>query len=143
MDKYGIMFAQVPIDNELLKATAVPDDGVVIIFAVPSRPNSRVEALSVSLSYNIIPIDGTNAVTGDIVFHDASADSDTVLADDLDLKSTNTSLVANECFTLWAGVQSMEPGDTLRVPLTETDVDTAALGGLFTVAYRIKEWGGE
>jgi hypothetical protein len=138
-----VILAQVPIDNELIKATPVPDDGKVIIFAVPSRPNSRVEVLSVSLVYNVIPIDASNVATGDLIFHDASADSDTVLLDDFDALSTNASLVANEAFTLWAGKQSMDAGDTLRIALTITTPDTAGLGGLITIAYRVQEWNGE
>lgn len=143
MDKYGVMLAQVPIDNELLKASPVPDDGVIVFFAAPSVPNCRVEVLAVGLTYNIVPIDGTDALTGDITYHDASADSDTVLLNDFNAKSTNTNLVANECYTLWTGVQSLDPGDTLRLPLTITSPDTAGLGGLITVAYRVKEWNGE
>lgn len=138
-----VIFAQIPIDNELLKATPVPDDGKVVFFAVPSRPNSRVEVLGVSISYNVVPIDGTDAITGDIIFHDSSADTDTVLSDDFNYKSTNASLVANEAFTVWAGKQSMDAGDTLRLALTITTPDTAGLGGLITVAYRVQEWNGE
>lgn len=143
-DKYGINFAIVPIDNEAIKATPVPDDAVLPVFAVPSRPNCRVEVLSVSLTYmGVIPVDGSHAFTGDLTFYDASANTATVLADDVDLKSTNASLVLKEAYTIWTGVQSMDPGDTLSMVTTITTPDTAGDGGVFTVAYRVKEWGGE
>lgn len=144
MDKYGIMFAQVPIDNEALKATPVPSAAVIPLFALPSSPNSRVEVLSVSLSYHgVVPIDATHAITGDVSFHDASADTDTVLQDDYSVKSTNTAIVLKESVTIWQGCQSFDPGDTLSFVLTVTTPDTAADGGLFTVAYRVKEWNGQ
>ena len=144
MDKYGIMFAQVPIDNEALKATPVPGAAVLPVFAVPSAPNCRIEVLSVAISYHgVIPIDATHAITGDLNFHDASANSDTVLLDDYSIKSTNSSIVAKEALAIWNGCQSLDPGDTLSFILTVTTPDTAADGGLFTVAYRVKEWGGE
>ena len=144
MDKYGIMFAQVPIDNEALKATPVPAAAVLPVFAVPSLPNSRVEVLSVSITYaGVIPVDGTHAMTGDLNFHDASADTDTVLENDYSIKSTNASLVLKEALTIWHGCQSMDPGDTLSFILTITTPDTAADGGFFTVAYRVTAWGGQ
>ena len=143
-DKYGINFTTVPIDNEALKATPVPSSAVLPVFGVPSAPNCRVEVLSVSLTYaGVIPIDASNVMTGDLSFHDASADSDTVLADDYSIKSTNASIVLREALTIWSGCQSMDSGDTLSFILTVTTPDTAADGGYFTVAYRIKEYSGQ
>jgi hypothetical protein len=143
MDKYGIQFATVAIDNELLKATPVPDDGQQVLFAAPSRPGCRIEVLSVSLCYAIVPVDGSNVATYDLSYYDASANSATVLLDDADALSTNASLIAYENYTVWVGVQSLDPGDTITAKYTITTPDTAGLGGLWTVAYRVKEWNGE
>lgn len=143
-DKYGIQFAIVPIDNEALKATPVPGSAVLPVFGSPSLPNSRIEVLSVSIGYmGVIPVDGSHAITGDLNFHDASADSDTVLENDYSIKSTNASLVLKETLTIWHGTQSLDPGDTLSFILTVSTPDTAADGGFFVVAYRVKEWGGQ
>jgi hypothetical protein len=85
-------------------------------------------------------VDASNVITFDLDFHDVSADTNTTIADDVDIEDVD---VAYEARTVWTGVQSLDPGDTLTLKLTETDVDTAALGGLVTVAYRIKEWNGQ
>lgn len=144
MDKYGIQFAIVPIDNEAIKATPVPSAAVLPVFAAPSAPNCRIEVLSVSVGYmGVIPVDGTHAFTGDLNFHDASADTDTVLENDYNFKSTNASLVLKETTTFWHGCQSLDPGDTLSLITTITTPDTAGDGGFFLVAYRVKEWNGQ
>jgi len=145
MDKYGIQFAIMPIDNEALKASPVPSGGAVLpVFAVPSAPNVRVEVIGVGVGYmGVIPVDGTDALTGTLNFWDASAAAATALATAVNLKSTNASLVLKNAWTFWTGNQSMDAGDTLSMPLTITTPDTAADGGFFVVAYRIKEWNGE
>lgn len=145
MDKYGIQFAIMPIDNEALKASPVPSGGAVLpVFAVPSAPNVRVEVIGVGVGYmGVIPVDGTDALTGTLNFWDASAAAATALATSVNLKSTNASLVLKNAWTFWTGNQSMDAGDTLSMPLTITTPDTAADGGFFVVAYRIKEWNGE
>lgn len=144
-DKYGIQFQMVPIDNEALKASPVPSGGAVLpVFAVPSLPNVNIEVVSVGIVYmGVIPVDGTDALTGTLNFWDASADSATALASAVNLKSTNTSLVLKETFTFWTGRQRMDPGDTLSMPLTITTPDTAGDGGFFVVGYRVKEYSGE
>lgn len=144
-DKYGVQFICVPIDNEALKASPVPSGGAVVpVFAVPSVPGQRIEVLSVSLTYmGVIPIDATDAITGTLNFWDASADAATALATAVNLKSTNTSLVLKEAFTIWQGCQSMDPGDTLSMPLTITTPDTAGDGGFLTVVFRVKEYSGQ
>ena len=143
-DKYGIQFAMVPIDNEAIKATPVPAAAVLPVFAAPGGINCRIEVYSVSVGYmGVIPIDGTHAFTGDLNFHDASADTDTVLENDYNFKSTNSALVLKETTTFWQGVQSLDPGDTLSLVTTITTPDTAGDGGFFLVAYRVKEYGGQ
>jgi hypothetical protein len=142
-DKYGISFAFSPIDNEAIKATPVPDDAVHPVFSLPSTPNVSAEVYSVSIMYNIVPVDASHAFTADLIFHDASADSDTVLADDVDMKSTNTAILANEMATIWTGLQRLDPGDSLRLAFTITTPDTAGLGGITAAAYRVKEWAGQ
>lgn len=139
-DKYGIQFAIVPIDNETVKATPVPDDATQIIFGMPSKPNCRAEVLSIGVSFVTLPADGSNVFTYDLVFHDASADADTVLLDDANMLS---GITASEILTVWTGNQSLDPGDTIRSVFTVTTPDTAGVGGAWVVAYRIKEWGGE
>lgn len=142
-DKYGIQLQVVPLDNEAFKATPIPTNAEFLIFAAPQKPGCRVEVYSVDLVWATIPIDATDAITFDLSFHDASADTDTVLQDDFSAKSTNTSLVARESATVWTGVQSMDPGDTLSAIFATTSPDTAGKGGALTVAYRIKEWNGQ
>lgn len=142
-DKYGIMFAQIPLDNEAFKTTPVPTNAEFVLFATPSSPNSRVEVLSAAITWATIPIDATDPITADLSFHDASADSDTVLQDDYNFKSTNSALVAREATTFWRGNQSLDPGDTLSLIFTTTSPDTAGKGGVVTIAYRVKEWNGE
>lgn len=144
-DKYGIQFQMVPIDNEALKASPIPAGGAVLpVFACPSIPNVAIEVVSVGLVYmGVIPVDATDAITGTLNFWDASADAATALATAVNLKSTNTSLVLKEAFTIWQGTQSMDPGDTLSVPLTITTPDTAGDGGFWTVVYRVKDWNGQ
>lgn len=145
MDKYGIQLQMTAIDNEALKASPVPSGGAVLpVFAVPQLPNCRVEVYSVGIVYmGVIPIDGTDALTGTLNFWDSSAAAATALATAVNLKSTNASIVLKDVFTFFTGVQSMDPGDTLSMPLTITTPDTAADGGYFVVAYRIKEYNGE
>ena len=147
-DKYGINLALVPVDNEYLKQTPVPDDGSQVVFGCPSAPGIRIEVLSVSWSAVTLPTDGTNPITVNIVFHDASADSDTTLLTGAagaagDLLSAAGISVANEFVTIWNGLQTMDPGDTIRFDLTVTTPDVAGEGGAFLVAYRIKEWNGQ
>lgn len=139
-DVYGVGLATVAIDNEILKATPVPDDGQVIIFQCPASPACRIEVVGVDIAFAVAPVDATNVITGDLVFYDASGNAATVIADDLDFEGVDT---AYEGRHLWTGVQSMDEGDTITLKLTVTTPDTAALGGLVTVAYRIKEWSGQ
>ena len=143
-----IQFLHVPIDNEALKAVPVPAAAVLPVFGAPSVPNSRFEVLSIGVgATGVLVVDGTNTVLLDLVYHDASADSDTTLVTGAagaagDLKAAG-GLVLNEVFTLWQGTQSMDPGDTIRAPLTITDPDTAGMGYYFVVAYRVKVWNGQ
>jgi hypothetical protein len=136
----GIQFAVVALDNELFKATPVPDDGEQIIFSAPAAPNCRVEVLSVDIAWAIAPVDASNVITGDLVFHDASGNTDTVLADDVDFEGVDT---AYEGRSIWVGNQSLDPGDTLRLEWTITTPDTAGLGGAVIVGYRVKQWNGQ
>lgn len=147
-DKYGLQFAIVPLDNEVLKATPVPDDADQLIFGMPSLPNCRAEVYSVSLMGHVAVADGTDAATYNIVYHDASADTDTTLLTGAtgsagDLESDTDAFTADECITVWHGVQSLDPGDTIRVALTITTPETAGEGYAFVVVYRIKEWNGQ
>ena len=147
-DKYGLQFMVVPLDNEYGKATPVPDDGSQIIFGLPSLPNSRAEVYSVSWTAVTLPVDAADPVTTNVVFHDASADTDTTLLTGAagalgDLLSGAGISVANEFVTIWHGVQSLDPGDTIRIDLGIVTPTTAIEGGAFLVAYRIKEWGGQ
>ena len=147
-DKYGIQFLIVPLDNEYLKAVPVPDDGSQIIFGCPSVPNCRVEVLSISWCAVTLPIDGADPVTQNLVFHDASADADTTLLTGAagalgDLLAAAGIAVANEFVTIWHGVRSLDPGDTIRADLTIVTPTTAGEGGAWLIAYRIKEWGGQ
>jgi hypothetical protein len=135
-----IQFAMVPLDNELVKATAVPDDGEQVLFVAPAAPNCRVEVLAVTVAWAIAPVDASNVITGDLVYYDASANSATVIADDVDFEAVDT---AYEGRSIWSGVQSLDPGDTITLKFTITTPDTAGLGGVFCVAYRVREWNGE
>lgn len=139
-DVYGVGLALIPIDNEILKATPVPDDGQVVIFLCPPSPANRIEVTGVSITFAVAPVDASNVITGDLVFYDASANAATVIADDLDFEGVDT---AYEGRALWTGVQSLDEGDTITLKLTVTTPDTAALGGLVAVSYRIKEWSGQ
>mgnify|MGYP001565540638 CR=1 FL=1 len=147
-DKYGIQFMVVPVDNEYLKAVPVPDDGSQVIFGCPSLPGCRVEVLSISWTAVTLPVDAADPVTVTLNFHDASADTDTALLTGAagalgDLLSAAGISVANEFVTVWHGVQSMDPGDTIRFDLTVVTPTTAGEGGAFLVAFRIKEWNGQ
>ena len=146
-DQYGIQFAIVPIDNEALKATPVPAAAVLPVFGAPSVPNCRIEVVSIGIAGAILVVDAANTVLVDLEYHDASADTDTNLltggAGDLgDLKAAG-GLTANEVLTLWHGVQSLDPGDTIRAPLTITTPTTAGDGYYFVVGYRVKVWNGQ
>lgn len=147
MDKYGINFAIVPIDNEAVKGTPVPAAPILPVFAAPNIPNNRVEVLYVGMGCaGVLVIDGT-PVTVDLVFHDASADSNTTIVTGAvsaagDLEAAYMTVI-REVYTLFLGVQSLDPGDTLVAPLTITAPETAGDGYFFVVAYRIKEWGGQ
>lgn len=139
-NQYGIQFAQVALDNEILKDTPVPDDGQQVVFTVPAVPNCRVEVLAVTVAFAIAPVDSSHALTADLVYYDASGNAATTIADDVDFEGVDT---AYEGRSIWVGTQSMDPGDTLTLKFTVTTPDTAALGGLVTVAYRVKEWSGQ
>lgn len=139
-DKYGVQYSQVILDNEAFKAVPVPVGANFVIFGVPGRPNARVEVYSVALAYEVIPVDGTDPITADLIFHDASAASNTVLLDDYNIKSTNSALVAREPTVIWEGVQSMDPGDSLVLDTTSTSPDTAGQSPLVIVTYRVKEY---
>lgn len=140
-----VMFAYMPIDNEALKASPVPSGGAVLpVFGVPSIPNARIEVVSVGIGYmGVIPVDGTDPITGTLNWFDASAAAATALATAVNLKSTNTSLVLKNIFTFWTGNQSMDVQDTLSMALTITTPDTAADGGMFVVGYKVRDWNGE
>ena len=142
-----IKFAIVPIDNEALKATPVPDDAVLPVFGVPSAPGSRVEVLSIGIAGAILVVDAADPITLNLTYHDASADSDTTLLTGAagalgDLKAAG-GLTANEVLTLWHGVQSMDPGDTIRAPLSIVTPTTAGDGYYFVVGYRVRQWNGQ
>lgn len=146
MDKYGINFAIVPIDNEALKATPVPAAAILPVFAAPSVPNMRVEVLAIGITAGILVVDAADTAFVSLVYHDASADADTTIltgaaASPGDLKAAGGQTI-HECLTLWTGVQSLDPGDTIRAPLTITTPTTAGDGYYFTVAYRVKEFNG-
>lgn len=147
MDKYGIQFVIVPIDNEALKATPVPAAPLLPVFGVPSAPNVRVEVLSIAIAGNVLVVDAADPVTLDLVYWDASEDADTTLLTGAagalgDLKAAG-GLTAKEALTLWHGCQSLDPGDTIHAALTITTPTTAGDGYHFIVAYRVKEWGGQ
>lgn len=148
MDKYGIQFAITPIDNEALKATPVPAAAVLPVFSVPSAPNCRVEVLSISLGASgVLVVDAADPVTLNLVYHDASADADTTLLTGTagnpgDLKAAG-GLTVQETLTIWSGNKSLDPGDSIRAPLTITTPTTAGDGYYFVTAYRVKEWNGE
>ena len=147
-DKYGLQLMVVPLDNEGLKATPVPDDISQIIFGLPSAPNCRAEVYSISLTGVTAVADGTDAATLNLVFHDASADTDTTLLTGAtgalgDLEATAAIFVVNEFVTIWHGVQSLDPGDTIRADVTITTPETAGEGYAFLIVYRVKEWGGQ
>lgn len=147
-DKYGIQFMIVSIDNEGLKAVPVPDDMSQIIFGAPSAPSSRVEIYSISISCDVAVADGTDAATFNLVYRDASADTETTLLTGAtgafgDLEATAAILVAREWVTVWQGVQSLDPGDSIRCDITITTPETAGEGYAFLIAYRIKEWNGQ
>lgn len=144
---YGLQFAVVPIDNEALKATPVPAAPVFPVFGAPSTPNVRVEVVSVSIAGAVLVVDAADPVTINLVYHDASGDADTTLLTGAagavgDLKAAG-GLTANELLTIWRGNQSLDPGDTIRAPLTTTTPTTAGDGYYFLVGYRIKEYSGE
>lgn len=146
-DKYGINFSVTPVDGQAVFTTPVPASPVPVIFAAPSSPNVRIEVVSISVIANILVVDAADPITVNLVYHDASADADTTLltggAGALgDLKAAG-GLSANEALTLWTGAQSLDPGDSIRAPLTITTPTTAGEGYAFIVGYRVKEYNGQ
>jgi len=146
-DKYGLQFAVVPIDGQATFTTPVPAAAQPLLFATPSRPNSRVEVLNIAVVASILMVDAADPITVDLVYYDASANAATTLLTGAagaagDLKAAG-GLVANEAFTIWSGVQSLDPGDTIRAVFTITTPTTAGEGYTFIVTYRVKEWNGQ
>ena len=148
MDKYGIHFMHVPIDNEALKTTPVPAAAVLPVFAAPNIPNNRVEVLYVGMTCaGVLAVDAADTILVNLSYHDASADTDTTLVTGAagaagDLKAAYMAVI-REVYTLFQGVQSLDPGDTLVAPMTITTPTTAGDGYAFVVAYRVKEWNGQ
>ena len=147
-DKYGIQFAIVPIDNEAVKATPVPAAPIWPIFAAPNIPNNRVEVLYVGMACSgVLLVDAADTAFVSLSFHDASADTDTTLVTGAagtagDMKAAYMTVI-REVYTLFNGVQSLDPGDTLNGLVTITTPTTAGDGYYFIVAYRVKEWNGQ
>lgn len=147
-DKYGLQLLIVPLDNEGLKAVPVPDDTSQIIFGLPSVPGCRAEIYSISLTGVVAVADGTDPASVNLVYHDASADTDTTLLTGAtgalgDLEASAGIFVVNEFVTIWQGTQSLDPGDTIRADVTITTPETAGEGYAFLIVYRVKEWNGQ
>lgn len=147
-DKYGLQFAFVPIDNEALKAAPVPAAPVFPVFACPESPNCRVEVVYIGIACaGVLVVDAADVILLDLVFHDASADTNTTFMTGAagaagDLKAAQMGVI-RETTLLSRGLRTLDPGDTIVAPLTIVTPTTAGDGYYFVVAYRVKEWNGE
>jgi hypothetical protein len=126
-----------PQSDQIKKATVnVADADVVtnqdvILLIAADNVNERIVAERVTVSFAVLP----TAALVDIIFRDDSANAETTLADDKDVVTSQTAAEGTE---VWAGKQTLDPGDTLRALLTGVTAGSVE-GCQFDVEYTVEK----
>lgn len=126
--------AIVNIDSALL---ATPVHKQFCLLAASPNENEQIEVLAIDYVARTIVIDGTDPVTLVVnAVDDSAADAETAIVSALDIKSTNTALVAKVARNIFRGSTILDPGDVLNAVITSTTPDTAGQGTALVVSYR-------
>jgi hypothetical protein len=127
----GTFFYLVPAEAAFETTPTVAE---VPLAACPDDLGMQIALEYVGVIFHVVPVDGTDPVTGDLEWVDDS-DSDTVA----NLKATFDfeGLTARVTNTVWQGWQVLDPGDTVNMEMTATTPDTAGAGAGFVVLGKI------
>lgn len=149
MDKYGIYYDTIFLDDAYLAASPVPDDAVTLLHCVPVAPHQVHEVVSIDIvPTKTILVDAADVnIIGTITPYDysAAADGTDILTGGAgaagDLKTITLDLKVP--YRLFDGKCILENGDSLRAILSVVTPTTAGVGYYYVVGYRITEYNGD